>query len=56
MKIVTCTTAGCRNEGVPIEVPYDPDSTVVCGVCGEPIKDIEDEYDDENVEVPPWLI
>ena len=56
MKTVTCSTTDCRNEGVPIDVPNNPDSLVICGACGEPIRNITSDYDDEAVEVPPWLI
>lgn len=33
-KTVTCTTHGCFNEGIPIEVPDDPNAIVICGPCG----------------------
>lgn len=32
-KTVHCTTPGCINEGVGIEVADDPDGAVQCGPC-----------------------
>lgn len=40
-KTVTCTTEGCFNEGVPIEVPDDPNGVVICGPCGNQITEEE---------------
>ena len=43
----TCHTGGCGNEGARIPMLLDPDPdapplvAVVCGVCGEPITDLE---------------
>ena len=52
MAIATCGTAGCGNEGIPIEVgeltttvPGTDEvitSSVCCGVCGQTITDIEE--------------
>lgn len=33
-RTVVCTTVGCGNRGVPIEVADDPDGVVICGPCG----------------------
>lgn len=40
--VATCHTAGCDNEelAVPLVVPPDLDG-VYCGVCGQPIEDVE---------------
>lgn len=50
MATVTCHTEGCGNAGAPIELDltYTDDDgnlqtvdSVACGVCGQPITDIE---------------
>lgn len=51
MLIVTCSTNGCENQGVPIEIPSTsvnpiteevlPVVRVQCGPCGYEITDIE---------------
>lgn len=51
MRTATCHTEGCGNQGHPIEVVTDyedPDTGEVrtvggvsCGVCGQPIEDVE---------------
>jgi len=38
-KTVVCTTTGCENEGIPIQVADDPNATVVCGPCGNQIEE-----------------
>jgi hypothetical protein len=47
---VTCTTSDCPKSGVPIEnVPVGMDEeggthwvdAVICGVCGQPITDVD---------------
>jgi hypothetical protein len=40
---VTCHTAGCGNAGIAItlEVVDVADPAVVCGVCSQPINDIQ---------------
>lgn len=53
MTYVTCHTAGCTNAGVAIDVNTtypDPETgdpvpvdAVVCGVCGHPIDDLQEE-------------
>lgn len=55
MSIVTCKTEGCSNYGVPITVDIDPGEVVICGVCSERIRDVENLDDNDDVEVPPWL-
>lgn len=50
MSTVTCRTRGCANRGIPIDMELDyidvdtgqtvTITTVLCGVCGEPITDI----------------
>lgn len=54
-RIVICRTVGCANEGIPIELIAAPGTLVVCGVCGQIIEDVSS-GDNEDVEVPPWLI
>lgn len=49
MGTVTCHTRGCGNARIPIETTTSWEeggetyyvSSVVCGVCGEPITDVE---------------
>lgn len=52
MTTVICRTAGCINEGVPIDVgerpttdpdgePYDGPWVIVCGPCGQTISSEE---------------
>jgi hypothetical protein len=51
MSIVTCHTEECGNTGIPIDIgdlSYRDEegrvqqiTTVVCGVCGKPITDIQ---------------
>lgn len=44
--LVTCRTEGCDNQGIPLEIHFDPNAErpqVDCGVCGQPITDIDDE-------------
>ena len=39
--IATCTTVGCENADIPIQVTADAtDPTVICGPCGQPITNI----------------
>jgi len=39
--IVTCATAGCQNENIPISIKADATSpNVQCGPCGQPITNI----------------
>lgn len=50
MSALTCHTAGCPNQDLPIEMGLtvvDPDTgalvyvdSVVCGACGQPITDV----------------
>lgn len=51
-KWATCTTPGCGNEGAPIEV--QPDLSVVCGVCLNPITDLTDTPPEPIQEMPTW--
>lgn len=49
MATVTCRTPDCGNEGIPLEMNLTLEmdgevitiDTVQCGVCGQPITDIE---------------
>lgn len=42
--VVTCETSGCGNEGVAIPITAPADNPyVVCGVCSQPITNIESE-------------
>jgi hypothetical protein len=53
MSIATCHTAGCENDGVPIDVGDltiegmfgEPPTTasVSCGPCGQPITDVTED-------------
>ena len=56
VRIATCRTPGCSNEGIPIEMESPAGTTIVCGVCGQIIRDVAGEDDGSDVEVPPWLI
>lgn len=42
---VTCHTPDCGNNGVPIEIAYDPVEFGpfhgVCGPCGQPLDDVQ---------------
>lgn len=38
--IVTCRTDGCENANIGIELFHDPDGSVMCGPCMQPITDI----------------
>lgn len=39
---VTCTTAGCGNGGIPIDVQAPSENpNFICGVCMQPITSIE---------------
>jgi hypothetical protein len=41
-RTATCHTEGCANAdlAIPLQVPDEPDPTVVCGVCGQPVTDL----------------
>ena len=53
MITVKCATPTCMNYQVEIEIPASYNSFVFCGACGAEIFPI---VEDEDVEVPPWLI
>ena len=52
MSVATCHTAGCENDGIPVDVgdlTYTDEETgeeypmtVVCGPCGNPITDVSE--------------
>lgn len=55
-RLATCRTVDCSNYGIPVEVVSDLNSMIICGVCSQSIRDVVNDYDDGEVEVPPWLI
>lgn len=54
----TCGIAGCPNAGIPLDINYaEPDglpTAVICGVCGQPIEDVEDHPDIETAPEPGY--
>jgi hypothetical protein len=46
MNIATCHTEGCAAAGVACTVDpalLGPETTILCGTCGQPITDIEND-------------
>lgn len=52
MKLVTCPTAGCENQGIGIEITDWDGSTIVCGPCGTVLEDQAPWYE-PDLEHPP---
>lgn len=51
MVTITCHTAGCDNNGIPITIDTTADS-YFCGVCGNQITDIQTQPEPAPVPVP----
>ena len=52
----TCLTPACGNYGANIHLLVPEGGDVGCGVCGEPITDIDDIKPTEGTVLPQWIL